>query len=88
MGKNSEKILFLYLATIQLGAKVLGINPAFPQEKIAELCEFYQIDFCFYDKDLLNLQEIDAFTQKANFFSSCDDDANLWFYRLTKSSCA
>ena len=45
--KNSEKILFLYLATIQLGAKVLGINPAFPQEKIAKLCEFYQIDFCF-----------------------------------------
>lgn len=68
VGKNSEKILFLYLATIQLGAKVLGINPAFPQEKIAELCEFYQIDFCFYDKDLLNLQEIDAFTQKADFF--------------------
>lgn len=33
VGKNSEKILFLYLATIQLGAKVLGINPAFPQEK-------------------------------------------------------
>ncbi|SPX41246.1 o-succinylbenzoate-CoA ligase [Haemophilus influenzae] len=47
VGKNSEKILFLYLATIQLGAKVLGINPAFPQEKIAKLCEFYQIDFLF-----------------------------------------
>ncbi|MCK8966681.1 o-succinylbenzoate--CoA ligase [Haemophilus influenzae] len=68
VGKNSEKILFLYLATIQLGAKVLGINPAFPQEKIAELCESYQIDFCFYDKDLLNLQEINSFTRKANFF--------------------
>ncbi len=32
-GKNSEQILFLYLAVIQLGAKILGINPAFPQEK-------------------------------------------------------
>ena len=30
--------------------KVLGINPAFPQEKIAELCEFYQIDFFFMIK--------------------------------------
>lgn len=64
-----QKILFLYLATIQLGAKVLGINPAFPQEKIAKLCEFYQIDFCFYDKDLLNLQEIGVLTQKADFFA-------------------
>ncbi len=27
-GKNSEQILFLYLAVIQLGAKILGINPA------------------------------------------------------------
>lgn len=32
-GKNSEQILFLYLSVIQLGAKILGINPAFPQEK-------------------------------------------------------
>ena len=37
VGKNTENILFLYLATIQLGAKILGINPAFPQEKITEL---------------------------------------------------
>ena len=37
IGKNTENILFLYLATIQLGAKILGINPAFPQEKIEEL---------------------------------------------------
>ena len=36
-GKNSEQILFLYLAVIQLGAKILGINPAFPQEKREEL---------------------------------------------------
>ena len=36
-GKNSEQILFLYLAVIQLGAKVLGINQAFPQEKVAEI---------------------------------------------------
>ena len=86
--KNSEKILFLYLATIQLGAKVLGINPAFPQENIAKLCEFYQIDFVFMIKILLNLQEIGVFTQKPIFFSPSYNDAHVWFYRLTKSSCA
>ncbi|OOF62516.1 o-succinylbenzoate--CoA ligase [Rodentibacter pneumotropicus] len=52
-GKNSESILFLYLATIQIGAKILGLNPAFPQEKIHELCREYAIDLCFFDKDLL-----------------------------------
>lgn len=52
-GKNSESILFLYLATIQLGAKILGLNPAFPQEKITALCQAYQIDHCFRDEDLL-----------------------------------
>ena len=36
-GKNSEQILFLYLAVIQLGAKILGINPAFPQEKMRRI---------------------------------------------------
>lgn len=51
-GKNSEQILFLYLATIQLGAKILGINPAFPKEKITELCQTYHIDHCFFDEDL------------------------------------
>lgn len=57
VGKNSEHILFLYLATIQLGAKILGINPAFPQEKIEELCKVHHIDFCFKDDDLQDLPE-------------------------------
>ncbi|MDU5238076.1 MAG: o-succinylbenzoate--CoA ligase [Haemophilus parainfluenzae] len=51
-GKNSDKILFLYLAVIQLGAKILGINPAFPQEKIAELCRVYGVDFCYQTEDI------------------------------------
>lgn len=54
-GKNSESILFLYLATIQIGAKILGLNPAFPQEKIHELCHEYAIDLCLFDKDLLSI---------------------------------
>lgn len=51
-GKNSEKILFLYLSVIQLGAKILGINPAFPQEKREELCQVYGVDFCYQTEDI------------------------------------
>ena len=51
-GKNSEQILFLYLAVIQLGAKILGINPAFPQEKREELCHVYGVDFCYQTEDI------------------------------------
>ena len=51
-GKNSEQILFLYLAVIQLGAKILGINPAFPQEKREELCRVYGVDFCYQTEDI------------------------------------
>lgn len=54
-GKNSEAILFLYLATIQIGAKILGLNPAFPKEKIDELCREYAIDLCLYDEELLSI---------------------------------
>ncbi|OOF43671.1 o-succinylbenzoate--CoA ligase [Rodentibacter rarus] len=54
-GKNSESILFLYLATIQIGAKILGLNPAFPQEKIYALCDEYGIDGCFFDEDLVDI---------------------------------
>ena len=51
-GKNSEQILFLYLAVIQLGAKILGINPAFPQEKREELCRMYGVNFCYQTEDI------------------------------------
>ena len=70
VGKNTENILFLYLATIQLGAKILGINPAFPQEKITELCDVHHIDFCFYDEDLRDFPKADVVIQKADFFRS------------------
>lgn len=51
-GKNSEKGLFLYLATIALGAKVVGINPAFPADKIELLCSELAVDFCFSEADI------------------------------------
>ena len=69
-GKNSEAVLFLYLATIRLGAKILGINPAFPQEKITELCAEYAIDLCLCDKDLLAISggDLSAGIPQADFF--------------------
>ena len=47
-----RKDLFLYLSVIQLGAKILGINPAFPQEKREELCQVYGVDFCYQTEDI------------------------------------
>ncbi|URL06057.1 o-succinylbenzoate--CoA ligase [Avibacterium sp. 21-595] len=47
-GKNSFALLLAYLAGIQLGARVLGINPAFPEEKIVQLCENADVHF-YYD---------------------------------------
>ena len=60
--KNSEPILFLYLATIQLGAKILGLNPAFPKEKIQELCREYAIDICFFPEDFAEIASENAKT--------------------------
>ncbi|OOF65818.1 o-succinylbenzoate--CoA ligase [Rodentibacter sp. Ppn85] len=69
-GKNSEAILFLYLATIQLGSKILGLNPAFPLEKITELCREYAIDLCLFDKDLQGISggNLSVGLPQADFF--------------------
>ena len=66
-GKNSEQILFLYLAIIQLGAKILGINPAFPQEKREELCRVYGVDFCYQTEDIHYLATEPLSEHKADF---------------------
>jgi len=66
-GKNSEQILFFYLAVIQLGAKVLGINPAFPQEKVAELCQVYGVDFCYQSEDIRYLAAEPLSEHKVDF---------------------
>lgn len=42
-GKNSMDLLCFYLAGLQFGLRVLGINPAFPVEKINRLCELNDI---------------------------------------------
>ena len=44
-GKNSLELVLFYLAAIQLGARVLLLNPMFPTEKILELCRVNDIEF-------------------------------------------
>lgn len=46
-GKNDLNLLLLYLASIQLGARVLGVNPAFPVKKIQRYCEQANMDFYY-----------------------------------------
>ncbi|WP_109079154.1 o-succinylbenzoate--CoA ligase [Aggregatibacter kilianii] len=46
-GKNSLELVLFYLAAIQVGARVLMLNPMFPMEKRIELCQANHIDFFF-----------------------------------------
>lgn len=46
-GKNSLELVLFYLAAIQIGARVLMINPMFPLEKRIALCQAYNADFFF-----------------------------------------
>ncbi len=59
-GKNSFALLLAYLAGIQLGARVLGINPAFPEEKITQLCENAAVPFYYDPKGEKTLQNCTA----------------------------
>ena len=80
-GKNSEQILFLYLAVIQLGAKILGINPAFPQEKREELCRMYGVGFCYQTEDIHYLA-VKHYPNITLIYKSGNDDINIgldWF---------
>lgn len=47
ISKNSLELLLLYLAVIQLGGRVLLINPNTPLEKIDDLCLDNQIEFYY-----------------------------------------
>ncbi len=57
--KNDLNILLLYLAAIQNGARVLGINPAFPAEKMQALCQDNQIRF-YYSPSVETLPNLTA----------------------------
>ena len=51
-GKNSEQILFLYLAVIQLGAQNFRYQPCISSRKKEELCQVYGARFCYQTKDI------------------------------------
>ncbi|WP_032092135.1 o-succinylbenzoate--CoA ligase [Necropsobacter rosorum] len=46
-GKNNCRLVLLYLAAIELGVRVLGLNPAFPAEKAGCLCQRNRIRFYY-----------------------------------------
>ncbi|MXN88744.1 o-succinylbenzoate--CoA ligase [Pasteurella canis] len=59
-GKNELRLLLLYLAAIQLGARVLPINPAFPIDKVQQICSDADIAFYYSPTPLalINCQSI------------------------------
>ncbi len=55
-GKNSEELVFFYLAGIQIGASVLGINPAFSASKCTEIFKYNRIKFYYLDQNAAHLR--------------------------------
>lgn len=58
IGKNSAELLVLYLACLQLGARVLGVNPAFPSEKIQCCLQENGIDFFYTANAIAQLSTV------------------------------
>lgn len=55
-GKNSFDFLCFYLAGLQLGCRVLGVNSAFPQDKVWSICEDNAIDLLIDLRDVFQPQ--------------------------------
>ncbi|MFC1137143.1 o-succinylbenzoate--CoA ligase [Pasteurella multocida] len=64
-GKNELELLLLYLATIQIGARVFPLNPAFPVEKIQQYCRAADIEF-YYAPHALLLRDCQAISLTVN----------------------
>ena len=65
--KIQRKFYFISASTIQLGAKVLGINPCFHKKKLQNYVSFIKL-ILFYDKDFTEFARNWCFTQKPIFF--------------------
>ncbi|EIJ70108.1 o-succinylbenzoate--CoA ligase [Pasteurella bettyae] len=57
-GKNSLDIVCYYLAGLQLGLRVLMLNPAFTAEKISQLCKVNKITYCLFFSSQLDRLEL------------------------------
>lgn len=81
-GKNSAELVLLYLASIQLGAKVLGINPAYSVEQMQQLCISNQVDF-YFSTEQQNIPKLTAIKLNTINFNELEEnycfDINLAF---------
>ncbi|NHB94027.1 o-succinylbenzoate--CoA ligase [Photorhabdus cinerea] len=77
-GKNSEEMLFCYLAALQCGARVLPLNPQLPEILLSELLPRLKIDFvadfCGDDLPVINASPLNWQSNSLNY----DDSAAAW----------
>ncbi|PQQ30858.1 o-succinylbenzoate--CoA ligase [Photorhabdus luminescens] len=77
-GKNSEEMLFCYLAALQCGARVLPLNPQLPEMLLAQLLPHLNIDFVadFCDDSLpvMDARSLDWQSEPLN----SDDNSVAW----------
>ncbi|MBS9424563.1 o-succinylbenzoate--CoA ligase [Photorhabdus caribbeanensis] len=77
-GKNSEEMLFCYLAALQCGARVLPLNPQLPEMLLAELLPHLNIDFvadfCGDNLPVVDARSLDWQSEPLN----SDDNSVAW----------
>ncbi|NDK98943.1 o-succinylbenzoate--CoA ligase [Photorhabdus bodei] len=77
-GKNSEEMLFCYLAALQCGARVLPLNPQLPEMLLAKLLPHLNIDFvadfCGDNLLVINAKSLDWQSEPLN----SDDNSVAW----------
>ncbi|MEK9497462.1 o-succinylbenzoate--CoA ligase [Photorhabdus sp. P32] len=77
-GKNSEEMLFCYLAALQCGARVLPLNPQLPEMLLAELLPHLNIDFvadfCGDNLPVMDARILDWKSEPLN----SDDNSVVW----------
>lgn len=59
VGRNSLELVLAYLAVLQLGGRVLGINPAFNPQKIRQICRNNQVYLCWSAEKSLCFADIE-----------------------------
>lgn len=67
IGRYQLALVLGYLVALQLGCRVLVINPTFPSEKIEQICEQSEIDFLIDCQNLsANLDAVEFIAQPVN----------------------
>lgn len=84
-GKNSLVLLLAYLATIQLGARVLPLNPAFTDDKITQLCLENQIQYVICLESRYFSQELTALCVPSGISSIMQQKLPVGFKQVLKN---